>query len=88
MDVLTLSLGGVDGWVEGAAGVVASRIVDKGKVITIAAGAIPWHHLDLRDLNNLYRQRRCLRRLVRVFPWYWSRCHLGRECREVSIIPL
>lgn len=38
MHILTLSLGGVDGWIEGAAGVVASRIVDKGKVVTIAAG--------------------------------------------------
>lgn len=37
-DILTLSLGGVDGWTEGAASVVASRIADTGKIITIAAG--------------------------------------------------
>lgn len=38
VDVLTLSLGGTDGWTEGAASVVASRIADTGKVVTIAAG--------------------------------------------------
>lgn len=38
MDILTLSLGGPSGWLEGAAGVVASRIVDQGRVLTIAAG--------------------------------------------------
>lgn len=38
MDVLTLSLGGVEGWLEAASGVVASRIVDQGRVVTIAAG--------------------------------------------------
>lgn len=38
MDVLTLSLGGVDGWTEGSASVVASRIAAQGRVVTIAAG--------------------------------------------------
>lgn len=38
MDILTLSLGGVDGWTEGMGAVVASRIAAKGKVVTIAAG--------------------------------------------------
>lgn len=38
MDILTLSLGGVNGWSESSSGVVASRIADKGKVVTIAAG--------------------------------------------------
>ncbi len=38
VDILTLSLGGVDGWTENSAAVVASRIVDSGKVITISAG--------------------------------------------------
>ncbi|CAE6463465.1 unnamed protein product [Rhizoctonia solani] len=37
-DVITLSLGGVDGWTESVAGVVASRIADKGRIVTIAAG--------------------------------------------------
>lgn len=37
-DVLTLSLGGAQGWLEAGSGVVASRIADKGKVLTIAAG--------------------------------------------------
>jgi hypothetical protein len=38
MNVLTLSLGGVNGWTEGASGVVASRIAAHGRVVTIAAG--------------------------------------------------
>ncbi|KAK0476786.1 pyrolysin [Armillaria novae-zelandiae] len=38
MDILTLSLGGVNGWTEGTASVVASRIAEKGIVVTIAAG--------------------------------------------------
>ncbi|CAE6497433.1 unnamed protein product [Rhizoctonia solani] len=37
-DVITLSLGGPDGWTEAVSGVVASRIADKGRVVTIAAG--------------------------------------------------
>ena len=37
-DVITLSLGGTDGWTEGASSVVASRIASKGRVVTIAAG--------------------------------------------------
>ncbi|KAJ7680615.1 pyrolysin, partial [Mycena polygramma] len=38
MDILTLSLGGPNGWTEGTASVVASRIADQGRVVTIAAG--------------------------------------------------
>ncbi|KAK0213189.1 pyrolysin [Desarmillaria ectypa] len=38
MDILTLSLGGVDGWTEGTGSVVASRIAETGIVVTIAAG--------------------------------------------------
>ncbi|KAI0786595.1 subtilisin-like protease [Abortiporus biennis] len=38
MDILTLSLGGADGWSESSSAVVASNLVDKGKVVTIAAG--------------------------------------------------
>lgn len=37
-DILTLSLGGADGWTEGSATVVASRIAATGKIVTIAAG--------------------------------------------------
>ncbi|KAG7086750.1 hypothetical protein E1B28_002682 [Marasmius oreades] len=37
-DIMTLSLGGPDGWTESSSSVVASRIADSGKVITIAAG--------------------------------------------------
>lgn len=38
MHVLSLSLGSVAGWTETAAAVVASRIADAGRVVTIAAG--------------------------------------------------
>ncbi|KXN90796.1 Minor extracellular protease vpr [Leucoagaricus sp. SymC.cos] len=37
-DILTLSLGGADGWTESISAVVASRLVELGKVVTIAAG--------------------------------------------------
>ncbi|CAE6539208.1 unnamed protein product [Rhizoctonia solani] len=37
-DIITLSLGGPDGWTEAVSGVVASRIADQGKIVTIAAG--------------------------------------------------
>ncbi|KAJ6594206.1 subtilisin-like protease [Mycena capillaripes] len=38
MDILTLSLGGSNGWTEGTASVVASRIAAQGRVVTVAAG--------------------------------------------------
>ena len=38
MDILTMSLGGTDGWTENAAAVVASRIAATGVVVTISAG--------------------------------------------------
>ncbi|KAG5639025.1 hypothetical protein H0H81_007638 [Sphagnurus paluster] len=37
-DILTLSLGGSDGWSESSSSVVASRIAASGKIVTIAAG--------------------------------------------------
>ncbi|PFH48554.1 hypothetical protein AMATHDRAFT_76669 [Amanita thiersii Skay4041] len=37
-DILTLSLGGADGWTESSTSVVASRIAASGKIVTIAAG--------------------------------------------------
>ncbi len=37
-DILTLSLGNVGGWSEATISVVASRIADQGKVVTIIAG--------------------------------------------------
>ncbi|KAJ7268651.1 hypothetical protein B0H12DRAFT_1229565 [Mycena haematopus] len=38
MDILTMSLGGADGWTEGTGSVVSSRIAASGKIVTIAAG--------------------------------------------------
>lgn len=37
-DILTLSLGGADGWTSSVSAVVASRIAKSGKIVTIAAG--------------------------------------------------
>ncbi|KAG9127742.1 hypothetical protein FRC07_010194 [Ceratobasidium sp. 392] len=37
-DILSMSLGGTEGWTEGAPAVVASSIADAGKVVTVAAG--------------------------------------------------
>jgi len=37
-DILSLSLGGADGWTESSSAVVASRIAASGKVVTISAG--------------------------------------------------
>ncbi|KAF9028989.1 subtilisin-like protease [Hymenopellis radicata] len=38
VDILTLSLGGADGWTESSSSVVASAIARTGKIVTIAAG--------------------------------------------------
>ncbi|KAF7315418.1 Pyrolysin [Mycena indigotica] len=38
MNILTLSLGGSDGWTEGTGSVVSSRIAATGRIVTIAAG--------------------------------------------------
>lgn len=37
-DVITLLLGSSDGWTEGSSSIVASRIADRSRVVTIAAG--------------------------------------------------
>lgn len=37
-DILTMSLGGADGWTESSSSVVSSRISANGKIVTIAAG--------------------------------------------------
>nr|VWP00760.1 Chitin synthase [Ganoderma boninense] len=37
-DILTLSLGGSDGWTESSSSVVSSRIAAAGRIVTIAAG--------------------------------------------------
>ena len=37
-DILTMSLGGADGWTESTSSVLSSRIAATGKIVTIAAG--------------------------------------------------
>ena len=44
MDILTLSLGGADGWTEGTSTVIASKIAASGKIVTIAAGNDVGHY--------------------------------------------
>lgn len=38
LDILSLSLGGADGWTEGISSVVASNIAATGVIVTISAG--------------------------------------------------
>ncbi|KDR67581.1 hypothetical protein GALMADRAFT_161607 [Galerina marginata CBS 339.88] len=38
MDILTLSLGGADGWAASSGAIAANRIANLGKIVTIAAG--------------------------------------------------
>ncbi|KAG5633139.1 hypothetical protein DXG03_008238, partial [Asterophora parasitica] len=38
-DILTLSLGGSDGWTESSSSVVASKIAASGTIVTIAASS-------------------------------------------------
>jgi hypothetical protein len=71
MDILTLSLGGADGWIEGPSGVVASRLADKGKVVTIAAGKLVSNFLSSLIVTP-GRERWCLRSLVCLEPWHGS----------------
>jgi subtilisin family serine protease len=37
-DIITLSLGSANGWTESMSSIVASRIADEGRIVTIAAG--------------------------------------------------
>ena len=39
-DILTMSLGGADGWTESTSSVLSSRISATGKILTIAAGML------------------------------------------------
>ena len=39
--ILTMSLGGSDGWTESSSSVVSSRIAATGRIVTIAAGVYP-----------------------------------------------
>jgi hypothetical protein len=37
-DILTMSIGGVDGWTESSSSVLASRLADSGIIVTMSAG--------------------------------------------------
>jgi hypothetical protein len=52
MDILTMSLGGSDGWTEGTSSVVSSRIAASGKIVTIAAGNGVCLHLYTQNSQN------------------------------------
>ena len=56
-DVLTLSLGGSDGWSVSTSQIVASRIAREGKIVTIAAGndvrRLLVHLFPFKELNTV-----------------------------------
>lgn len=52
-DILTLSLGGSDGWTESSSSVVSSRIAAAGRIVTIAAGKSRFEDQMLQDLELL-----------------------------------
>jgi len=81
---LTLSIGGPDGWTEGTAAVVASRIASQGKIVTIAAGnevrATIVHSrmfTDARSIGSFWF-------LVYFFSWKRHQCHFHSQRGQVS----
>ena len=56
-DILTLSLGGSDGWSVSTTQIVASRIARAGKIVTIAAGndvrRLLVHLFFFKELNTV-----------------------------------
>ena len=82
-DILTLSLGGPDGWTESSSSVVASRIAASGKVVTIAAGN------DVRPLSeSFYKLDRLLMLMVKgaTGSWYSSSPGNGVDVISVSSV--
>lgn len=79
-DILTLSLGGADGWTEGTATVVASRIAGAGKIVTIAAGNDVSHircdyHLQPFS-NSFVSAPGCIWSLVYLWAGKWHQCYI------------
>jgi hypothetical protein len=69
-DILTMSLGGADGWTESTTSVLSSRISANGKIVTIAAG---------NDVSLAAISGRSAAHLLRIAPsqgssgsWYTS----------------
>lgn len=82
-DILTLSLGGPDGWTESSSSVVASRIAASGKVVTIAAGN------DVRSLSQSFcKLDRLLMLMVKgaTGSWYSSSPGNGVDVISVSSV--
>lgn len=86
MDILTLSLGGADGWAASSSAVVSSRMANLGKIVTIAAGNdvrapffsffFPFSPLTVS--LNFYLGR--IGFLVFFKPRKRPRCHFGCQC--------
>lgn len=77
-DILTLSLGGSDGWTESSSSTVASRIAASGKIVTIAAGGstVPMIALCSHQKSSvanivMARQRWRIRLVVHIKSWKW-----------------
>ena len=82
-DILTLSLGGPDGWTESSSSVVASRIAASGKVVTIAAGN------DVRPFSESFcKLDRLLMLMVKgaTGSWYSSSPGNGVDVISVSSV--
>ena len=81
-DILTLSLGGPDGWTASSTAIVASRIARTGKIVTIAAG-----NDVCRLLVRLFLELKVVvgrfRFLVYIKPRKRSWCHFGCQRWQV-----
>jgi len=68
-DVLTLSIGGPNGWTESSSAVVANRIARAGKIVTIAAGnQVKWNYSDTGEHSSyeLHYRANTARGTVRI----------------------
>ncbi|KAI0709562.1 pyrolysin [Cerioporus squamosus] len=52
-NILTMSLGGTDGWTESSTSVVSSRIAASGRIVTIAAGTLVVHFGPGNGINAI-----------------------------------
>jgi len=59
LDVISLSLGGADGWTESASSTVASAIAKTGVIVTISAGN------SVRAYNHRYKNGKRSHRMFR-----------------------
>jgi len=79
-DILTLSLGGVNGWTESSSSIVASRIAASGKVVTVAAGN------DVRPVSESFcKLDRLLMLMVKGASGSWYSSSPGNGVDVISV---